>query len=80
MLPGEEFDTTANSIDTLEVGVSYAAMIDLFDNQNTAAMEDDEGCRITTDFTIDLTIMVEGGYDTFAIIDCENFQLGRSCY
>ena len=80
VLPGEEFDTAANSIGTLEVGVSYAAMIDLFDNQNTADMGDDEGCRITTDFTIDLTIMVEGGYDTFAIIDCENFQLGMSCY
>ena len=80
VLPGEEFDTAANSIDTLVVGVSYAVMIDLFDNQNTADMGDDEGCRITTDFTIDLTIMVEGGYDTFAIIDCENFQLGMSCY
>jgi len=55
-------------------------MIDLFDNQNTAGRDDDEGCRITTDFTIELTIMVEGGYDTFAIIDCENFQLGMSCY
>tara|TARA_Y100000591_G_C21741951_1_gene649860 strand:- start:124 stop:831 length:708 start_codon:yes stop_codon:yes gene_type:complete len=80
VLPGEEFDNFANSIDTLELGVTYAVMIDLFDNQNTAAMEDDEGCRITTDFTIELTIMVEGGYDTFAIIDCENFRLGMSCY
>tara|TARA_B100001248_G_scaffold261242_1_gene251779 strand:+ start:121 stop:828 length:708 start_codon:yes stop_codon:yes gene_type:complete len=80
VLPGEEFDTGANSIGTLEVGVAYVVMIDLFDNQNTAEMEDDEGCRITTDFTIDLTIMVEGGYDTFAIIACENFQLGMSCY
>lgn len=80
VLPGEEYDNFANSIDTLEAGVSYAVMIDLFDNQNTADMDDDEGCRITTDFTIDLTIMVEGGYDTFAIIDCENFQLGMSCY
>lgn len=80
VLPGEEFDNFANSIDTLEAGVSYAVMIDLFDNQNTAGRDDDEGCRITTDFTIELTIMVEGGYDTFAIIDCENFQLGMSCY
>lgn len=80
VLPGEEFDNFANSIDTLEAGVSYAVMIDLFDNQNTAGTDDDEGCRITTDFTIELTIMVEGGYDTFAIIDCENFQLGMSCY
>lgn len=80
VLPGEEFDSGASSISTLEVGVSYAVMIDLFDNQNTAGRDDDEGCRITTDFTIDLTIMVEGGYDTFAIIDCENFQLGMSCY
>lgn len=80
VLPGEEFDNFANSIDTLEAGVSYAVMIDLFDNQNTAGRDDDEGCRITTDFPIELTIMVEGGYDTFAIIDCENFQLGMSCY
>lgn len=80
VLPGEEYDNFANSIDTLEAGVSYAVMIDLFDNQNTAGGDDDEGCRITTDFTIELTIMVEGGYDTFAIIDCENFQLGMSCY
>lgn len=80
VLPGEEYDNFANSIDTLEAGVSYAVMIDLFDNQNTAGGGDDEGCRITTDFTIELTIMVEGGYDTFAIIDCENFQLGMSCY
>ena len=80
VLPGEEYDNFANSIDTLEAGVSYAVMIDLFDNQNTAGGDDDEGCRITTDFTIELMIMVEGGYDTFAIIDCENFQLGMSCY
>jgi archaellum component FlaG (FlaF/FlaG flagellin family) len=80
VLPGEEKDNTATSIGILEPGITYAVMIDLFDNQNTAGEADDEGCRISLDFVIDLNVFVEGGIDTYAIIDCDSYLLGSSCY
>ena len=80
VLPGEEKDNAAAAIEILEPGTTYAVMIDLFDNQNTATNDDDEGCRISLDFTIDLVVLVEGGIDTYAILDCDSYLLGTSCY
>tara|TARA_B100000073_G_scaffold52413_1_gene38634 strand:- start:123 stop:857 length:735 start_codon:yes stop_codon:yes gene_type:complete len=80
VLPGETMDNAANAIETLEPNVPYSVMIDLYDNQNSFDESDDEGCRISRDFTIQLTVFVEGGMDTFAIIDCDNYLLGTSCY
>lgn len=80
VLPDETMDNAANAIQTLEPNVPYAVMIDLYDNQNSFDESDDEGCRISLDFTIELTVFVEGGIDTYAVIDCDKYLLGTSCY
>lgn len=45
----------------LENGGSYAVMIDLYDNKNTATGNDDTGCRITSSYDTQLYIKVERG-------------------
>ena len=80
VLPGQTEDTTADAIGTLEPGVDYAIMIDLLDNQNSVTEDDDEGCRITREYLIHLTLIVEGGLDTFAVLECEKYTRGSSCY
>lgn len=80
VLPEETQDTTAAAVQTLQPGVDYVVMIDLLDNQNTPGEADDEGCRITREYSIELTILVEGGIDTFVILECEKYTRGTSCY
>ena len=68
----------ARAVD-LEPGTDYAIMLDLYDNKNNFAI-DNEGCRISLDYEVELTIIVEGGLDTYAIIDCKSTLRGSECY
>ena len=40
---------------------------------------DNEGCRISLDYDVELRIYVEGGKDTYAIIDCKSTTRGTEC-
>ena len=63
----------------LEPGIDYAIMIDMYDNKNNFDI-DNEGCRISLDYDVELMIYVEGGKDTYAIIDCKSTKRGTECY
>tara|TARA_B100000965_G_scaffold404706_1_gene436300 strand:+ start:3378 stop:4106 length:729 start_codon:yes stop_codon:yes gene_type:complete len=64
---------------TLEPGVQYALMLDLYDNKNNFGNEN-EGCRISLDYDINLILYVEGGMETYALISCETTDRGEECY
>jgi hypothetical protein len=68
----------ARAVD-LEPGTDYAIMLDLYDNNNNFDI-DNEGCRISLDYEVELMVMVEGGMDTYAIIDCKSTSRGSECY
>ena len=63
---------------SLEPGIDYAIMIDMYDNKNNFDI-DNEGCRISLDYDVELRIYVEGGKDTYAIIDCKSTTRGTEC-
>jgi hypothetical protein len=79
VLPGQSKDTGAEAIDTLEPGITYAVMIDLYDNKNTAGINDDEGCSIPVDYRVNLMITIEGGMESYYIVKCDNYRLGLDC-
>jgi len=64
---------------SLEPGIDYAIMIDMYDNKNNFDI-DNEGCRISLDYDVELRIYVEGGKDTYAIIDCKSTTRGTECF
>ncbi len=66
-------------VEVLKPGESYAIMIDMYDNKNNFGNEN-EGCRISTDYDVELTIYVEGGMETFGYINCPALGKGTECY
>lgn len=79
VLPGQSKDVGAVAIETLEPGITYAVMIDLYDNKNTAATDDDIGCSIPVDYRVNLMITIEGGMETYHILKCDNYRVGTDC-
>ena len=79
VLPGQSKDVGAVAIDTLEPGVIYAVMIDLYDNKNTAGTNDDVGCSIPVDYRVNLMITIEGGMESYYIVKCDNYRVGTDC-
>ena len=71
-------DTDARAT-TLEPGVNYALMLDLYDNKNNFGNEN-EGCRISLDYDINLVLYVEGGMETYVSISCGSTMIGEECY
>ena len=63
----------------LEPGVDYAIMLALYDNKNNFGI-DNEGCRISLDYDINLVIYVEGGMETYALLSCGSTIRGEMCY
>jgi hypothetical protein len=79
VIPGQSTDTGAEAIETLEVGTTYAVMLDLYNNKNSATTDDDDGCSIPVDFRMNLMITIDGGMDSYYIVKCDNTHIATEC-
>ncbi len=79
VIPGHSTDLGAEAIETLEVGVTYAVMLDLYNNKNSATTDDDDGCSIPVDYRMNLMITIEGGMDSYYIVKCDNTYIATEC-